>query len=551
MRLDIQLFADAKLVLETELDTTGVEEGLDDLPKKLKIGDIVSKLKSKLSPLFKNASKTFQKVGTKISEIAKQTASFMGDAFKFITSLGVGLSGALGVVALIGLAFAGVASAVEKVATEHQDVITKIQYIIYVLKQGIQPIIDWIANAVVSIIQKAINGALFLVALIARLTGRTLPSGKDFADNMKNANKSSAGVAKNAKEIKKQLAGFDEMNIIQDNSGGGAGGIGASTPDIGGLDNAIDEANRKVDNLFAKISEWWDKHWLKKLLDQWKEDWAVGWDAIKVKWNEFKENWLIGWGIIKDWFSQVWDGIKAVVGPIIETIWNNVKILCENVINILTFVWNSIKTTYGPVVEWFLNIFTTIWNNIKSIFTPTADFFKSVFSGALTGIMSVFAPIVSFFSNIWNSIKAIFKGWGSKVGEIVGGAFKAVVNGVLNAIESILNTPIKAINKLINTINALPGIKLKNLSTFKLPRLAKGGIINMPGKGTLVGSAIAGESGREAILPLTDSQQMELLGEAIGRYITINANITNTMNGRIISRELQKINNENSFAGNR
>ena len=67
----------------------------------------------------------------------------------------------------------------------------------------------------------------------------------------------------------------------------------------------------------------------------------------------------------------------------------------------------------------------------------------------------------------------------------------------------------------------------------------------------MVGSAIAGESGREGILPLTDSQAMEQLGEAIGRYITINANITNTMNGRIISRELQKINNEESFAYNR
>ena len=44
---------------------------------------------------------------------------------------------------------------------------------------------------------------------------------------------------------------------------------------------------------------------------------------------------------------------------------------------------------------------------------------------------------------------------------------------------------------------------------------------------------------------------METLGEAIGRYITINANITNTMNGRVISRQLQQINNENNFAYNR
>ena len=50
---------------------------------------------------------------------------------------------------------------------------------------------------------------------------------------------------------------------------------------------------------------------------------------------------------------------------------------------------------------------------------------------------------------------------------------------------------------------------------------------------------------------MTDSQQMAMLGETIGKYITINASITNTMNGRVISRELQRVQNENDFAFNR
>ena len=84
-----------------------------------------------------------------------------------------------------------------------------------------------------------------------------------------------------------------------------------------------------------------------------------------------------------------------------------------------------------------------------------------------------------------------------------------------------------------------------------LPKLAPGGIINQPGRGVPLGSAIGGERGAEGVIPLTDSQQMALLGEAIGRYITVNANIINTMNGRIISRELQKVQNESDFAYNR
>lgn len=43
---------------------------------------------------------------------------------------------------------------------------------------------------------------------------------------------------------------------------------------------------------------------------------------------------------------------------------------------------------------------------------------------------------------------------------------------------------------------------------------------------------------------------METLGETIGRYITINANIENRMNGRLISRQLQTIRNDQDFAYN-
>jgi len=84
----------------------------------------------------------------------------------------------------------------------------------------------------------------------------------------------------------------------------------------------------------------------------------------------------------------------------------------------------------------------------------------------------------------------------------------------------------------------------------KLPRLAVGGIINQPGRGIPYHGAVIGERGAEAVVPLTDSQQMELLGQTIGRYITINANIPVNMNGRTISRELKQVQSEQEFAFN-
>lgn len=85
----------------------------------------------------------------------------------------------------------------------------------------------------------------------------------------------------------------------------------------------------------------------------------------------------------------------------------------------------------------------------------------------------------------------------------------------------------------------------------RLPKLAVGGIVNMPGSGVPYNGAIIGERGAEAVVPLTDSQQMELLGQSIGRYITVNANINTILNGRVINRELQQLQNESNFASNR
>ena len=131
----------------------------------------------------------------------------------------------------------------------------------------------------------------------------------------------------------------------------------------------------------------------------------------------------------------------------------------------------------------------------------------------------------------------------------LGGFTARLKNSVQNAFDSIrLN---KLADGLVNMMSKLapsvPSSKIR--SVFGL---ASGGIINMPGRGVpLTNNVIGGEAGREGIIPLTDAQAMSTLGEAIGKYITINASITNTMNGRVISRELQKINTENDFAYNR
>lgn len=85
----------------------------------------------------------------------------------------------------------------------------------------------------------------------------------------------------------------------------------------------------------------------------------------------------------------------------------------------------------------------------------------------------------------------------------------------------------------------------------KLQYLASGGIINQPGRGVPLTQAIGGERGQEGIVPLTDSQQMDLLGQAIARHMTINLTNVTQMNGRVLSRELKTMEAQQDFATNR
>lgn len=118
-----------------------------------------------------------------------------------------------------------------------------------------------------------------------------------------------------------------------------------------------------------------------------------------------------------------------------------------------------------------------------------------------------------------------------------------------------------AISRLTKNITLSFGIggnisKLKSLFGFAkggivVPRLASGGIINMPNRGVPIGRAIGGEAGAEGVIPLTDSQQMALLGEAIGKHININTTVPVYVGNRQIAREIKRINAEDDFAYNR
>lgn len=385
-------------------------------------------------------------------------------------------------------AYMAIRQAMSILASYNPQMAKDIEYIKVALASTLQPVIERIINLVKTLLQ--------YVSYIAKAWFGV--------DIFKNASKYLKNANGEAKKLSKTLAGFDEMNVLSDSSSSGSGSAVSPSFDLETPEDA------DVPTWLKWIAE------NKELIIGALAGIALGLLAIKLA---DPTTWIMlaitALALLVAWIVKNWDKIKEVLSKVGEWIYNNV-----------------IK----PIADFFVGLWEGLKNGAKT---------------AWEGIKTAFSGVINFFSNLWNKVKSGLKAFGTKVGEVIGSAFKSAFNGIMKVIESFLNTPIKAINKLVDVINKVPGINLGKLTEFKLPRLARGGIVSNPGKGVMMGSYIAGEGQNpEAVLPLDDIT-MNRLGEAIAKHMTINANITNTMNGRVISKELQRIQNDSNFAYNR
>lgn len=595
---------DGKVVIGCDLNTKSfdaqidyVESQMQEIEDKLKQADMgfevgdTQKLEAdyeRLGIKLDNLRKKQTKLNQEQANMGKLDLSGVQEGLNNINN---GIQGAVKKVARWGLALFGIRTAYNAIrgamSTLSQydtQMADNIEYIRYALASSLQPVIQTILNLVIKLLQ-------YINYIAKAWTGKNLFK---TADAFKNAQKGAKGLNK---ELQKTTASFDEMNILQDTKSGGGADISAPNIDLTGMQGEVPQ-------------------WLKWIVDN-KDlilavmtgiaagllAWKLGLSGIQSlgiglaiagivytiesimaylqdpSWENFGKI-ITGIGlavagvaiIFGAWPVAIAGAIVAVIGIIVSN-WEKIKTFLQNGIEwlktsgkgILNWLFGDfLDPLYNAFVnnlQLILNFFDTTFTNAKKILDNIIEFVKNVFAGNWKGawenikniFFAIFDTIKNYFFTVFGIIKNTVVGIAGTVGNIIAGVFKAVVNGVMGAIESILNSPIRAVNRLIGVINKVPGINLGTLSTFKLPRLAKGGIINQPGRGVPIGygQAIGGENKMEGVIPLTDSQQMQLLGEAIGRYVTINANITNTMNGRVISRELQKVNNTNDFAFNR
>lgn len=587
--IDLQPYEEQKRIIQEMTDEAlQYAQTEHEVKKQLEIEKAqLEELNQKYSKQISNHEEINNKIkeNTKNQELMKNQIKGTGDKLKQarikdnIEDIGKSTSNTIKKVTKWTLAIFGVRSAYNFVKQSastlsqyNEKIGADLEYIRFAMASTLQPIIEGLIQLVYKLLTYVnyIAKAWFGVDLFANASAKAMNKG-----------------AKSAEKMKKSLAGFDEMNIMQDTSTSGAGG-GATAPSIdlsqwqgevpswikwiadnkdiviagllgiaGGL-TAVILGLTAMQGLGIGVAIAGIVLLIQDIIDMindpsWENFIAILGDIAIVVGGLMLlfGNWwgllIAGIGLIVKLVAENWDKIWAIIEPIASTIYNDV------LVPIGAFVMATIDTIVSIIklaISIIAGIFTTVVNIIANPFIVAKEIIIGVFNNIKSAVINIISGIKKLFSGDLKGALNDFKNAFSNIF----GALWTIAKAPLNLIIGGINSLIKGINKIsFDVPDWVPGIggKKWGFNIPKIPKLAVGGIVNMPGRGVPVGGAITGEAGREGVIPLTDSQAMETLGQAIGKYININATVPVYVGNRQIAREIKKINADSDFAFNR
>ena len=357
---------DGYVTLGTELDTKSfdkqidyVKSQLDDIEDKLKKADMGFEVGD-----TKKLEAQYEKLTDKLRNLIKKKEEFNKTDFSNINDLiqgiGDGIENTTKKISKWALALFGIRSAYNFIRNSastlsqyDEQMGVNIEYIRYLLASTLQPVIENLIQLAYKLLAYVnyIAKAWFGVNLFANAS----------TEAFEKQNKSLSKSAKKAKELQKTLAGFDEMNILQDNgdvsSGGGGGGV--SLPSFPSMED-------------VPIPAW--LQWIvdnKDLVIAGLAGIATGLIALKLG---FKGIQALGIGaivlgivnLISDIIDFIndpsWQNFVAILGDIATVIggimlvmgnwWGLLVVLVGLAVKLIAENWDAIKEILGKVGGW-------------------------------------------------------------------------------------------------------------------------------------------------------------------------------------------------------
>ena len=201
---------------------------------------------------------------------------------------------------------------------------------------------------------------------------------KTIADNTGSISDGLDDATKKAKKLKQSLAGFDEMNVLQDNSSdsGGSDSSGASVGATAGIDFNLDEYDAHLDLVKSNTD---------KIVEQIEGVFAS-----------------IGKGISFDNLIKAFKNLKSSIEPIKKDIWNGLKWGIDNILNPLAkwTIEDAVPNFFNSISNALRKIgeidYAPIQNGLLMVRDSLAPFVNNVGAGLDWFLQNVLVPLGAF-----------------------------------------------------------------------------------------------------------------------------------------------------------
>ena len=291
-----------------------------------------------------------QKVLARYTAILNQTSTAQGDLARTLTSPSNQLRSLKQNVQNLGIAFSNF------------------------LMPVIQAVLPWL-NALAKVATQALNSLASFMGFTGG--GGASTETQKISDNVGGLGSGLDDASKKAKKLKQSLAGFDEMNVLQDNSSddsGSSGGasVGATASvgfDLSEYNTALDKVKSNTDELVEKIKS-----------------------AFSA----------IGKGIKFDNLIKSFNNLKKAVEPLTAKIWEGLKWAVDNILNPLA-AWtieDAIPAFFDSLSVALTNIglidFTALQEKLLILSDSIAPFVDNVGAGLDWFLQNVLVPLAAW-----------------------------------------------------------------------------------------------------------------------------------------------------------
>jgi hypothetical protein len=357
---------------------------------------------------------------------------------------------------------------------------------------ALRPVIEALIPIIIRLVDWLSKAADFVAQVLSVLTGKVDANGRYTKAVLSDLQQSN----KQAKELRRTLLGFDEINRLDGDTGSGESASG-------GLQFTQAEVSDKAREVAEKIAKWVEK--IKDFING--IDWATVLKVLAIiaavvfgikLFEKLKKVWevlksigkvlkpIIGhispigaavliviaifalWGDkiaewcrkakknIKDFFknletdSKFFNALGELIGDVFGLILDIIADLAEAVYKLVRGdfkgAWEALKRLLADIILGFAKIIDSI---LSMIIGAGADIWNFALVPLINGIATVFAKCNVFFTNLWIDIKI----W-----------FYTAIPWIVDQLNVLLAKIEGMINKAIEAYNALTGSKVKPIS---------------------------------------------------------------------------------------